>query len=40
MSRSAVSCELFVSAAYFEVVSFPSKPSSRRFPGGAPLKER
>ena len=28
MSRSAVSFELFVSAAHFDVVSFPSKPSS------------
>ena len=30
MSRSAVSCEHFASFAYFDVVSLPSKPSSRR----------
>ena len=30
MSRSAVSGELFVSFAYFDVVSFPSRPSSSR----------
>jgi len=28
MSRSAVSCELFVNAAHLDEVSFPSKPSS------------
>jgi hypothetical protein len=29
MSRSAVSCELFVSVAHFDDVSFPSKPLRR-----------
>jgi hypothetical protein len=31
MSRYAVSCELLVSAAHFDVVSLPSNPSSSRF---------
>ena len=31
MSRKAVSCEHLASCAYFDVVSFPSKPSRSRF---------
>jgi hypothetical protein len=38
MSRSAVSCEHFVNAAHFDVVSFPSKPAVEAV--RAPLRSR